>query len=132
MLAAGTSGAAVAPGTHLAVVTGEFGGAAFGALQLPATAGVGTPAIVDYVQANMPNDPSGAAWQMGLDPHTVTAYVSPSSGKAYALIANTPAPTYLAVVELQALLSAKRSGAHTVDPTVDLVASGIVRFVAVP
>lgn len=131
-LSAGTSGLAVAPGTHLAVVTGEFGASDFGGLQLPATSGTGTPAVVDYVAANVPNDPSGNPWQMGLDPHTVTAYVSPANGKGYALIANTPSPTYLAVVDIQALLAAPRSGAHTVDPTVDLVATGVVRFVAVP
>ena len=131
-LAAGASGLAVAPGTHLAVVTGEFGGSAFGGMQLPATSGTGTPALVDYVVANVPNDPSGAPWQMGLDPHTVTAYVSPANAKAYALIANIASPTFLAVVDIQALLAATRSRTHTVDPTVDLVATGVIRFVAVP
>jgi hypothetical protein len=138
-LAAGVSGIAVAPGSHLGVVTGEFGGSAFGAIELPATSGTGIPAIVDYVAANIPSDPSGAPWQMGRDPHTVTAYVSPNTGKAYAVIANdtglgTPATqrTFLAVVDLAALLAAPRVPlTHQIDPTVNLVTSGIVRFVSV-
>jgi len=128
---AGTCGIAVAPGSHLGVVAGEFGGAGFGAIQLPATSGTGTPALVDYVAATLPNDPGGAAWQMGLDPHTVTAYKSPNTGAALAVMSND-ARTYLAVVDLQKLLSAARvTGSHSVAATVDLVASGIVSFVSV-
>jgi hypothetical protein len=130
-LAAGASGIAVAPGAHLAIVTGEFGGAGFGAIQLPSSISTsGTPSAVDWVAASVPNDPSGAAWSMGLDPHTVTAYVSPSSGKAIGLMANA-SRTFLALVDLQALLGASRTpGTHTVDSSVDLVATGIVTFVA--
>jgi hypothetical protein len=131
--AAGTSGIAVAPGTHLAVVTGEFGGNAFGAIQLPSTSGTGTPAVVDYAAAVLPNTPDGNVFQQGLDPHTVTAYLSPNSGKAIGIIANGPGspPTYLAVIDLQGLLSAPRlSGTHTVDPTYDLILNGVVKYVA--
>ena len=39
--AAGISGMAVAPGSHLAGVTDEFGGPAFGVVRLPATGGAG-------------------------------------------------------------------------------------------
>jgi hypothetical protein len=130
--AAGTSGIAVTPGTHLGIVTGEFGGNAFGAIQLPSTSGSGTPAVVDYAAAVLPNLPDGSPFQQGLDPHTVTAYLSPNSGKSIALIANGPGtpPTFLAVIDLQALLSAPRlSGTHTVDPTYDLILNGVVKYV---
>lgn len=132
ILAAGTNGIAVAPGnSHLGVVTGEFGGAGFGVIQLPATSGSGTPAVVDYAAANVPNDPSGAPWQMGLDPHTVTAYTSPSTGVSLAVISNL-ARSYLALVDLKGLLAATRTaGTHSVDSTVDLVSSGVVRFVSI-
>jgi hypothetical protein len=116
-LGAGASGIAVAPGSHLAIVSGEFGGNAFGAIQLPSTSGAGIPAIVDWVQANVPDEPSGAPFSMGLDPHTVTAYTSPNTGKALGVLGDTPR-AYLAVVDLQGLLSAPRNGAHTVDPGV--------------
>jgi len=131
--AAGTSGIAVAPGTHLAVVTGEFGGNAFGVIQLPSTSGAGTPAVVDYAAAVMPNTPDGNVFQQGLDPHTVTAYLSPNSGKAIGIIANGPGspPTFLGVIDLQGLLNAPRlAGTHTVDPTYDLIANGVVTYVA--
>ena len=130
-LSAGISGIAVAPGSHLAGVTDEFGGPAFGVVQLPATSGVGTPSAVDYVAALMPNDPAGAPWDMGLDPHTMTAYTSPNSSKAILLISNLTR-TYLALVDMEKLLdpTLRTPGTHTVDPGVDLVSSGIVTFVA--
>ncbi len=130
---AGTSGIAVAPGTHLVVVAGEFGGNTFGALVLPATSGIGVPAVVDYVAATLPNTPDGQVWAQGLDPHTVTAYVSPSDKKGYALMANGAgiSPTYLAVVDLQGLINAPRvAGTHNIDPSYDLLANGVVKYVA--
>jgi hypothetical protein len=75
---AGTSGISVASGTsHLGIVSGEFGGNRFGVIQLPATSGSGTPDVVDYAAAVIPNTPDGGVFQAGLDPHTVTAYTSP-------------------------------------------------------
>src|SRR5579884_456486 len=53
---AGLSGVSVAVGTsHLAVVTGEFGGNTFAVLQLPSKSGSGTPNIVDYAVAQIPD-----------------------------------------------------------------------------
>ena len=74
--------------------------------------------------------PRALLWDMGLDPHTVTAYTSPNTGKAILAISNVTR-TYLALVDMQALLAAPRTpGTNTVDPSVDLVADGIVTFVA--
>lgn len=127
----GTAGIAVAPNTHLGVVTGEFGGSSFGVIQLPSTSGSGTPAVVDWVAANLPKMPNGLAFDTGLDPHPVTAYVSPNNGKAFALIVDD-ARTFVAVIDMQALLTALRTaGTHSVSPSVDLLATGIVTFVAV-
>jgi len=143
-LSAGTSGIAVAAGSHIAEVSGEFdAGNAFGAIQLPSTSGSGSPAVVDYIECKVPNDPSGP-WSFGQDPHTSTAYTSPNSGDAIALFANldstTSVPTFLAVVDMTKLLNPTivprvTNGfptAHTCDPTVDLVAAGVVSFVAIP
>jgi hypothetical protein len=132
-LAAGTNGIAVAPGTHLAIVTGEFGGNVEGVIQLPATSGSGTPAVVDWVSFTVPNDPSGAAWSEGDDPHTVTAYVSPNTGKAFGVLGNlsfsgtTFGPTFLAIVDLQGLLNAPRTG-HVVNTPLP---AGLVTFVPI-
>ncbi len=123
---AGTCGIAVAPGTHLGVVTGEFGGNLEGVIQLPATSGSGTPAFPDYVAFTVPAPPIHDAWSEGFDPHTVTAYVSPNSKKAYAVLANGD-NTYLAVVDLQGMLSAPRTGAHVVT---EPIPAGLVTFVA--
>jgi hypothetical protein len=128
---AGTTGITVAPGTHIGILEDEFGTTAFGAFRLPSTAGTGTPAVQDWVSASMPNDPTGAAWIMTLDPHGLTAYISPNSGKALGLIMNDQR-TFIAVVDIEALLAAPRTtGTHVVDPTVNLVTSGVVSFVAV-
>lgn len=141
---AGTDGIAVAPGTsHLGIVTGEFGGNQFGVLQLPKTAGSGTPAVSDWAGAAVPSTPDGNPFSAGFDPHTITAYTSPNNQKAYGVIADwaTGTPSYLAIIDLQALLAAPRLAGvdaggnscstctHSVDPSYDLVAHGVIRFV---
>jgi hypothetical protein len=56
---------------------------------------------------------------MGTDPHTITAYTSPASGKQYALFEDdaagsaTTKRTYLAVVDLTALLTLPRPVSST-------------------
>jgi RHS repeat-associated protein len=130
---------AVAPGSHLGVAAGENGVSTVGAFRLPSTSGSGVPAILDWVSAIIPNpgEPNGDFnFQTGNEPHTVTAYVSPTTGKAYGVIADDGNgfeqgdSNFLAVVDLEALLDAPRnSTAHQVDSSVDLVASGIIRFV---
>lgn len=131
--AAGTDGISVAAGsTHLGIVSGEFGGSSFGVFQLPATSGSGTPAFVDYVQANLPNTPDGRTFSAGFDPHTITAYTSPNDGKAYGLMSDwNGGVNWVAVIDLQALMSAARTpGTHSVASSVNLIANGIVRYVA--
>jgi hypothetical protein len=129
----GTTAIAVAPGsTHLGIVNGEFGGNLIGAIQLPSKSGSGTPSFVDYVAATLPATPDTCTFSAGDDPHTTTAYTSPNNGKAYGVVADwvEVPPDYLAVIDLAALLAAKRSpGTHSVDPSVNLVASGIVTYV---
>jgi hypothetical protein len=146
----GPTGIAVAPGSHYAVVAGEFGGNRMGVVQLPPNPVTGVPNVLDYVAASLPNTPDTRVWTHGLDPHTVTAYVSPNDLKAYALLADLPPgspPTYLAVVDMAALLAATRitttTGSHNVCQAdlyeggctggvspIDLVANGIVKYVA--
>ena len=129
----GTNGIAFVPGSHLVIITGEGGGNAFGALVLPSTSGSGIPAVVDYAAAILPNTPDGHVFEQGTEPHTIAGYASPTNSKAYGLMANgfSIPSTYLAVIDLQALLSAPRTtGTHTVDPNYDLLANGVVRYVA--
>lgn len=140
----GTDAVAVATGSHYGIITGEYpfppsSANAVMAIQLPSTSGVGTPALVDYVVANMPNDPMGYPFSMGCDPHTVTAYISPASHDATGVLTDYGpiacweggTPQFVALVDLQALLAAPRVGnTHNVSPSYDLIAHGIVKFVA--
>lgn len=99
-LAAGASGVALAQGTHSGVVTGEFGGDILTGILLPATSGGGgTPSITDWVSCNI-----GNGFANGFDPHTVTAYKSPATGHAIAVLANAGA-TQLAVVDVTNMLN---------------------------
>lgn len=123
-LAAGTCGIAIAPGTHVGVVTGEFGGNLEGVIQLPATSGTGKPAVTDYVAFTVPNNPDGSIFSLGFDPHTVTAYVSPNTNKPLAVLTDGSL-TFLAVVDLDGLLKAPRTG-HTVN---NPLPAGLVTFV---
>jgi hypothetical protein len=82
-LSAGSTGVAVAQGTHTGTVTGEFGGNEITAFALPETSGSGTPALHDYVTCSL-----GTEWAQGFDPHVVTAYQSPNGGDAIALFGN--------------------------------------------
>ncbi len=133
---AGTSGITVAPGSsHLAIVTGEFGGSSFAVLQLPAVSGpgTGTPNIVDYAYV------AGICGvNAGLDPHTISAYTSGNNGRAYGVMASGgPPPDKLAVLDLAAILAAPRlPGTNTVaapgGQICDTSTPTLVRFVAVP
>lgn len=129
---AGTDGIAVDSGTHLGIVSGEFGGSGFGAIQLPTSGTTGVPAATDWAAANVPSDPNNVPWAAGLDPHTITVYRSPTTNKAFGVMQNGPR-TFLAIIDLQALLAAPRvAGTHNVQPTFDLVANGVLRFVGLP
>jgi hypothetical protein len=140
-LAAGASGMAVAQGTHTGVVTGEFGGNNLTAIALPATSGTGIPAITDWVTCNMGPTPvvgGPPPFETGNDPHPVTAYQSPTSGDAIALVANfdsaANSPTQLAVVDLTKMLN------PTIVPrtlaghgcAAGVLPSSVVSFVPVP
>jgi hypothetical protein len=123
----GASGIAVAQGTHTGIVTGEFGGNAITAIVLPATSGSGTPAITDWVSCNI------AGFMNGFDPHTVTAYQSPSSGNAIAVLANAGASS-LAVVNLTRMLDPtivpRTAGGH--GCVASTLPSSVISFIPVP
>jgi hypothetical protein len=133
----GASGIAVAQGTHTGILSGEFSGNAITAIALPTTSGIGTPAISDWVTCNIPTDPSGAVWNTGDDPHTLTAYQSPSSIDAIGLLANggvgTPV-TFLARVDLTQMLNPtivpRTVGGH--GCSAGTLPPAVVSFVAVP
>ncbi|MCW2931796.1 MAG: hypothetical protein JWM19_2758 [Actinomycetia bacterium] len=115
----GADGSAVAQGTHTGVISGEFGGDTLTALALPTTSGTGaTPAIQSWVSCATGSDPSGSAFSMGGDPHTLAAYQSPNGGHAIAILVNGNA-TEMVRVDLTAMLNPA-----TVPATGDVCTSG--------
>jgi hypothetical protein len=140
---AGTSAIATAYGAGVAVLADEFGTTAFGAIRLPSAPGSGVPAVSDWVAADMPADPSGAEWAMPLDPHGLVAAFASARLSAGSLIVGpgggiglleNKARTYVAVIDLLALLSAPRSATdpHRIEPTFDLLANNVVAFAPFP
>lgn len=105
------TGIAVAQGTsHLAVMAPEFqNDGHFAVLQLPSSAGSGTPDLVDWAVSSIPG------LKYTADPHAVTAYTSPNDGKAYAVLASGSPATALARIDLACVLALPRDqGKHTV------------------
>jgi hypothetical protein len=122
-LSAGASGCAVAQGTHTGIITGEFGGDEITAIAMPPAPGV--VVLPDWLSCNI-----GSGFINGKDPHTVTAYMSPNNGHAYAVLANQGATT-LAVVDLTMMLTVPRTVGGHACASRPLPAS-VVRFVTVP
>ena len=101
----GATGSAVAQGTHTAVISGQSGGDSLTALALPTTSGTGAvPAVNDWLSCAIGPLPSGSAFAMGDDPHTLAAYQSPNGGDAMALLVNQGA-TQMVKVDLTRMLN---------------------------
>lgn len=128
VLDAGASGSAIAQGTHIGLISGEFGGDAVTAIMLPATSGSGTPAITDWVTCSI-----GNGFSNGFDPHTVTAYQSPTSHDAIGVLANGGA-SQLAVLDLTMMLNPtivpRTAGGHGCAS--GTLPSAVETFIAVP
>src|SRR5438034_3038948 len=125
-LASGANGSSVAQGTHTGVITGEFGGNVLTAIALPTTSGSGTPTITNWMSCAI-----SPTFDNSLDPHAITAYESPNTGDAIALLSGND-QSILAVVDLTLMLSLAETA-----PGSHLCASGtlpstVVSFVTVP
>jgi len=125
-LNSGANGSSVAQGTHTGVITGEFGGNTLTAIALPTTSGSGTPTITNWMSCAI-----SPTFDNSLDPHAITAYQSPNTGDAIALVSGND-QSILAVVDLTLMLSLAET-----TPGSHLCASGIlpstvVSFVTVP
>ena len=130
-LTSGASGVAVAQGTHIGVLsseTGPSGANTLTAILLPPVSGGGaTPAINDWITCSLPD------FILGSDPHTVTAYKSPSDGHAMAVFSNIDA-TRLAVVDLTEMLDPtilpRPTASHTCGS--GSLPPSLVRFINLP
>jgi hypothetical protein len=125
-LNAGANGSSVAQGTHIGVVTGEFGGNTLTAIALPTTSGSGTPTISNWMTCAI-----SPTFDNSLDPHAITAYQSPNTRDAIALVSGND-QSILAVVDLTLMLSLPETapGSHLCAP--GILPSTVVSFVIVP
>jgi microcystin-dependent protein len=131
-LSAGASTSAVAQGTHTGVISGEFGGDGLTALALPTMSGTGAvPAIGNWVTCETGQDPSGNAFSMGDDPHTLAAYQSPNGGHAIALLANEGA-TEIVKVDLTDMLNPAIVPATGNVCNASTLPPGAVTFITLP
>ena len=122
---------AVDSAQHIGFLSGEFGSTDFCAMTLPAAAGTGAPVISDWVCANFPNTPDGAAFESPFDPHATSTF--DLGGKAYGLMFNTQ-DSYVAVIDLKAFLAAPREASpyqNTVMTGYDLVANNVVYYIQI-
>jgi hypothetical protein len=121
---------------HLALVAA--GDNNFGVLQLPSSGA--SLVISDWVNALMPNDPNGVVWNGWHQPSGLATYVSPATGHVMGVLMNNPVAntgsTFLAIVDMDNLLNPavtlrdpSPGNEHKVDSSVNLVTSGLVRFV---
>jgi len=128
---------AIDSASHLAFLSTEFcgpsssgGQATVGVAVLPSS-GSGPVAISDYVFAPVPQTPDGMPWTSSGDPHgiAIMATSAQASTGSFGVLEDF-SRTYIALVDLKALLAQKRSAADAqlVDSSVDLVASGVVTF----
>jgi hypothetical protein len=124
------TGVAIAPSGHVGIMQNEFGTNFFAAFSLPSTSGSGMPAVQDWVAATVPTQPDAKTWSNTFDPHGLTAYTSPTTHVPMGVLLNS-ARTFIAVVDLNKLLAAPRTGAHTVNPAFNLVTNGVLTFVSV-
>jgi hypothetical protein len=101
--------------SHLLFSAAEFG-SGVGVVQLPSSA-TGTPALVNYVYAELPDDPStpGSPPELWGDPHAAATFNLAASGP-YGLTYDenvNGAPDTVIVLDLRATLAAPASGGST-------------------
>jgi len=125
-LNAGANGSSVAQGTHTGVITGEFGGNVLTAIALPTTSGSGTPTITSWMSCAI-----SPTFDNSLDPHAITAYQSPNTGDAIALVAGND-QSILAVVDLTLMLSLAETAPGSHLCASGMLPSTVVSFVNVP
>jgi RHS repeat-associated protein len=127
----GLTGITVISEQHQALMftaEGGSGGATLVAVQLPSTAGYGTPAPVDWADILNTFDSSGSPFNIGSDPHPgTTGYVDPKTG--HSLVVLLSGTGKYITVDLQLLLDAPRQpGSHFVDPSYDLYLHGVLSY----
>jgi hypothetical protein len=80
--------------------------------------------------ANLPPLPDGTLWDDALDPHAIATFNLPNVCDDCGAVFNLE-DSWIAVINLSKLLAAPASATdpHTVDPTYDLIANGVVTYV---
>ncbi len=127
-------GIAAESSNHYLFMEEELGGDGVGVAALPTVAGSGDTLVTNYIWATIPSPQVTCAadffWANAGDPHGLALYTSVISGRSKGLLINGTKDC-AAIIDLKGLLdSAKTVGTNKADPSVDLVAAGIISFVA--
>lgn len=119
---------AVDSGAHLAFFTGAYRSTDLCVAALSVTGSA--PSVSNYVYANFPDTPDGNGFEEPYEPRAVATF--DLGGNNYGLTFNV-SDSYIAIVDLQKLLSAPRnpSDAHAVSPSYDLLANGVIAYVPI-
>jgi hypothetical protein len=123
---AGLVSAAIDSPSHLAIMGGEYGPSGFCVMALPTSSSSLTPS--DYACANFPKMPNGNAYTSPLDPHAMGTFEL--AGKPYGITFDG-ANSYLAIVDLQAMMTAPRDSSDPHAVTSASALSTIVSYVQI-
>ncbi len=128
-----TTGMVVESSSHIMFLEGEFGDD-IGAAQMPTTSTSGSITITSYTSAQIPTPttvcPSVSSWSNVGDPHGLSAFTAVINKQPMGLLIDS-SKSCLAIVDLNKLLNApKQPGTNTVSPTYDLIANGVISFIA--
>ena len=112
---------------HVTFYDGEFGTGDMGFALMPTTSG--SVGITDWAFATFPKTPDGNGWSSGVDPHPITAFNSPAGCRDCAISVNGSF-TWVAVIDLNKLIHAPRSGAdpHAISATYNLLANHVIAY----
>jgi hypothetical protein len=102
---AGLNDVAIDSPTHLAFLAGEFGTTGFCVVAMPTSIPSGAPAASDYACATFPTTPDAAEFNAPFDPHATSTFELGT--KPYGLMFNQQ-DTFVAIIDLQAMMSAPR------------------------
>jgi hypothetical protein len=133
-----STGQAIEPVSHLLFLENESK-SAMGVVELPTNTSAGTLETGNYISADIPPPadacPGVFSWTNVGDPHGLAIFTSNTIGSSPKGLLINSRKTCAAVVDLKLFLATPREdveGSNTVDSDIDLLASGVLRFVEIP
>ena len=128
-----STGMAIESSSHLLFLEDEFG-SSMGLVSLPTAAAAGSISLSDYTTAAIPSPTATCAsvfsWSNVGDPHGLALFTGVIDDAPKGLLINSD-KTCAAIVDLDSFLAADDATTpHSVDPTIDLEATGVITFIS--